>query len=302
MNDLSLNECIYEIAIAAQQALPNSPNRRQLVTKLLQTLEQCSDLVRPRLRDMFITCYEMAKQTVHADLCAGIEQEKFAKQNVPHIMNIKLTDQYLRELAIVAQNTPPNSSQRSMYINELLTVVDRSQRLPFRAPKLTMTNDEIRAEAKQRLYQYIYKNIESYDPIRAPVMAWIGFVMKRRYFPEAINNLWNYRPKGVDSETRILSLNELDNVLSMDAKDREPSKAQLLRQHIDDDVDGKYSTDHIKGCPAANFRFITLKRLDGFKWQEISDELDGILVTSLSALYQRGLRKFGPDIRTYLSD
>lgn len=302
MNDLSLNECIYKVAIAAQQAPPNGSNRRQLITKLLQTLEQWSELVKPRLRDMFITLYDTAKQTLHADLCKGIEQEKFSKQDVLQKLNIKLTDQYLRELAIIAQNTLPNSPQRRMYIEELLRVVDRSQRLPFRAPKLTMTNDEIRAEAKQRLYQYIYKNIESYAPGRAPVMAWIGFVMKRRYFPEAINNLWNYRPKGIDSETRMLSLSELDNVLPMEAKRCEPSKAQLLRQHIDDDVDGKYRQEHIKGYPAANFRFITLKRLDGFKWEEISNELDGILVTSLSALYQRCLRKFRPDIRTYLSD
>lgn len=302
MNDLPLNERIYELAIAAQKSLPNSLPRRQLLTELLQELDQWLALVRPRSRKVFIKLYDIAKQKLQATLCERIEQEKFSNQDVQQKLNIKLTDQYLEGLAIAAQNTSPNSPERSMYINELLRVIDRSQRLPFRAPQITMTNDEIRAEAKQRLYQYIYKNIGSYDPIRGPVMGWISFMMNRRYFPEAINNLWNHRPKGIDADAKILSLDQLDNVWLMENNHGKVSESQLLRQHIDNDVDKKYAKEHIKAHPEANFRFIALKRLDGFKWQEISDELGGIPIPTLNAFYLRCLRKFGPDFKDYLSD
>ena len=302
MNDLPLNERIYEIAIAAQNTLPNSPARRQLITELLQTLEQWPNLVKPRQRDSFIACYNVAKQTVHADLFKHIEQRRFTKQDICQKLTIELTDPYLKELVLSAQNTPPNTVQRSIHINELLRVIDRSGRLPFRASQLTMTNDEIRAEAKQRLYQYIYKNIGAYDPGRAPVMGWISYILQKRYYLEAINNLWNYRPRGMDADTQILSLDQLDNVWPIQDKRNQPSKTELLRQLIDDDVDGTYKKEHIKDHPEANFRFIALKRIDGFKWQEISAELARIPIPTLNAFYLRCLRKFAPDFRDHLID
>ncbi|NEN88748.1 MAG: sigma-70 family RNA polymerase sigma factor [Okeania sp. SIO3H1] len=75
----------------------------------------------------------------------------------------------------------------------------------------------------------------------------------------------------------------------------------LLPQFIKEDSTGNFKSHYTSGNPQANFQYIALKRLDGYQWSELSQEL-GVPIPALSNFYQRCLKKFRQIFIDYLSN
>jgi hypothetical protein len=79
-----------------------------------------------------------------------------------------------------------------------------------------------------------------------------------------------------------------------------PLPSQQVLQCLEDDPEGLFQRSHIDHHPQANFQFLAIKRLAGYSWQELSEEL-GIAIPTLSSFYQRCLTRFAPQLKAYLS-
>ncbi len=205
--------------------------------------------------------------------------------------NRKELDEQLKELALKAQRHHTTQARR-IALTQLVNAIWQSGRLyrPYSARFQTLYED-IYDEAVQNLFFYICNNnnINKYDPERGEVMTWVNMLLTKRFFPEAI-------PKIVGQENEInLEQSHLENLISS-----EPiSLSEQIRQCIEDDPEGIFIKEHIKGHRKANFQAIAIRRYSGGPWKDISVEW-GIGITSLHNFYQRCVKKFAPKFREYL--
>jgi hypothetical protein len=79
-----------------------------------------------------------------------------------------------------------------------------------------------------------------------------------------------------------------------------PSLSQEVIQCLEEDPEGIFKEAHIGNNPAANFQFLAIKIVTGYSWKEISAELGGIKIPTLSSFYYRCLTKFAPKFKEYL--
>lgn len=200
----------------------------------------------------------------------------------------------LKTLAIKAQQHPQETKERRIALTQLVTAIWQSRRLchPYKG-QFQRAYEDIYDEAVQTLFFYICQkdNIKNYAPERASVMAWVNMLLTRRFFPEAIPRII-----GKGNETHLDSA-QLENLeLS------EPlSLSEQVRQCIEDDPEGIFKTEHIRGHPEANFHAIAMRRYSGVLWKEISAEW-GIEIKTLNTFYQRCLKNFAPKFQEYLKD
>ena len=66
------------------------------------------------------------------------------------------------------------------------------------------------------------------------------------------------------------------------------------------DPEKKFQTTHIRNRSDANFQRITLAKIAGKNWEEISAELN-IPVPTLSSFYNRWCRRFAPLLEAELN-
>jgi DNA-directed RNA polymerase specialized sigma24 family protein len=201
-------------------------------------------------------------------------------------------DEQLKELALVAQQHPIGTKEGRMALTQLVSLIWRSGKLCHPCSgQFQAVYKDIYDEAVQTLFFYICKddNIRKYDPERASVMSWVNMLLTRRFFPEAI-------PKIVRTENEInLGNSDLELLESS-----EPiSLSEQVRQCIEDDPEGIFRNEHIRGYPEANFQAIAIRRYSGVSWKEISAEWD-IELKSLNTFYQRCLKKLAPKFKEYL--
>lgn len=205
--------------------------------------------------------------------------------------NRKELDEQLKELALKAQRHHTTKA-RQIPLTQLVNAIWQSGRLirPY-SVRFQLLYEDIYDEAVQNLFFYICNNdnINKYDPERGEVMTWVNMLITLRFFPEAI-------PKIVGQENEInLENSHLENLPSS-----EPiSLSEQVRQCIEDDPEGIFVKEHIKGHPKANFQAIAIRRYSGVPWKDISAEW-GIGITSLHNFYQRCVKKFAPKLREYL--
>jgi hypothetical protein len=87
-------------------------------------------------------------------------------------------DEQLKQLAVEAQQHPPNSSQRRRSLAQLISVIYQSRKLirPYQG-QFSGVYEEIYAEAQQRLFLHICEKIDQYNS-DSEVMQWANFLMK----------------------------------------------------------------------------------------------------------------------------
>ena len=201
-------------------------------------------------------------------------------------------DEQLKDLVLVAQQHPHGTLERRIALTQVVNAIWQSGRLchPYKG-QFQGVYEDIYDEAVQSLFFYICQNdnIRKYDSERASVMAWANMLLERRFFPEAIPKII-----GKKTETHLKQF-DLENI-----KSSEPlSLVEQVRQCIEDDPEGIFIKEHIKGHPKANFQAIARRRYSGVPWKDISAEW-GIGITSLHNFYQRCVKKFAPKFREYL--
>lgn len=211
-------------------------------------------------------------------------------------------DDRLRKLALEAQKHPQGSLKRKKAVDRLLRSLQNSQKLchPPVPPHLQGLYSEIYAIAKQHLFCYLFRKIDTYKPEKGEVLQWVNFLLRRR-FPEAIGEVTRLG-KGKQlswQNVKRMTLEDLDANPSFQDYSV-PSEEDELREYIKEDPDRIFQTAHVSNNPHATFQCIALKTLEGWSWQEISTEL-GVKVPTLSCFYQRNLKRFKPYFHSYLS-
>ncbi|NJL51499.1 MAG: sigma-70 family RNA polymerase sigma factor [Hydrococcus sp. SU_1_0] len=223
-------------------------------------------------------------------------------------LNSLSLDERLKQLAIAAQQHPPKSRERQKALARLITALQVSRKLVRpRRGEFQGFYEEVYAVALQLLFAHICEKIDTYDPKRGEVLQWVNFRLEREFFIKASREYLPTLPKGVDPKTcKRLTLDDLDK---NNPHEVNPTLVPLISQQVlecfEEDPEGIFQRSHIQGNKQgnkdANFKFLAIKRLEGYSWEEISVKLDGIKVPTLSSFYQRCLTEFAPKIKEYLS-
>jgi hypothetical protein len=198
-------------------------------------------------------------------------------------------DEYLKQLALTAQQHPRRSRARRQALTRLTQELLNSGRLRHPHPsQFTEHYQEIYEIAVQNLMLYICANIDKYNPDKAPVMRWVNFLLERRFFPEAVSEVMG-RNNQKSKENRV----EVDAY---------PSLSDLVRQSIEEDCNGIFARKHIRGYPQANFKEIFRRRIiERESWEDISNVFE-IKVSTLSDFYQRCIKQFSNEIKKQIQD
>ncbi|WP_017304415.1 hypothetical protein [Spirulina subsalsa] len=208
-------------------------------------------------------------------------------------------DQELKNLALEAQKYSLGTVERRQLIHRLLILLHHSEQLvhppvPF---QLQGAYEEIYDIALQRLFSYLYEKIEYYKPERAGVLQWVNYLLKIR-FPDAIKELTNDQRKN-----RVLQENLVTNHRIEQEQERNTKNHQITSQdimdYIDQDPKGVFRSTYIGNNAEANFRFIALKLVEGYKLDEVAMLLQ-VNRNTLRSFYNRSRRKLASEIRQNL--
>lgn len=198
-------------------------------------------------------------------------------------------DEQLKQLALVAQQHPPSTKQRQLFLGQLVQSILRSGRLCRpQLGKFGCRYEEIYEEARAELLLYICRNIEKYDLERGEVMAWCNVLLERRFFKEAL-------PKVLGkSEIQKMTLAELDNLPA--PGEQAPIITEIIEEYITIDPENLFKNTYIRDRPEANFQAIALQRLEEKSWKNISEKFE-LKISTISQFYYRCLKKFAPILK-----
>ena len=208
----------------------------------------------------------------------------------------------LRHLAMTAQRHPKGSIERQRILTELVDTMLRSRKLcrPRRG-QFRLFYDDIYAEALQRLFLFICERIDDYDSKRGEVLQWANFLLSRRFFIEASKDYLPTTYKGIDAKSiKRLTLEQIDHSNPIELNPQlAPSLSQEVMAYIEEDPEDLFKKTCVVDHPAANFRHIALRRLEGYSWKDLSSELD-VAIPTLSSFYRRAIARFAQKIKDYL--
>jgi hypothetical protein len=217
-------------------------------------------------------------------------------------LNQPSLDDRLKQLALEAQQHPKQSKERRQALAKLLRAIQRSGKLSHpRRDQFPGLYEEIYAEAVQRLFVYICERINEYNPQRGEVLQWVNFLLNQRFFIEASRDYMPTGFKGINPKNiQRMTLDDLDRSHPSELNPQlTPSLSQEVKRCLEDDPEGLFQQAFVAGCPDANFQYLSLQRLAGYSWQELSQELK-VSIPTLSSFYQRCLGKFAPKFQQYL--
>jgi hypothetical protein len=152
---------------------------------------------------------------------------------------------------------------------------------------------EIYEIAVQNMMLYICTNIDKYKPDKAPVMRWVNFLLERRFFTEAVREVMGRKNQEIQGSDSV-------DTRSLTSAENSPSLSDLVRQSIEEDVNGIFASKHIRGYPQANFQEIFRRRIiEEESWEKISTDL-GIKISTLSDFYHRYIKDFSVEIKNQI--
>ena len=199
----------------------------------------------------------------------------------------------LQTLALTAQQHPPLSTERQAALRQLMSKIWQSGALcrPQRGC-FSGQYEDIYAEAIQELFYYMCKNIDKYNPDRAGVLTWVNMLLRQRFFREAI-------PRVIGKPDRQhLTLDNLENLAA--PKDT-VTRLDCIKEVVETDSAGTFSSAHIRGYPEATFKALFLRRLAQHRWQDIAKEF-GFSTSTAQSFFTRYLQKFAPLFRDLCFD
>ncbi|WP_413160028.1 hypothetical protein ACL6C3_16540 [Capilliphycus salinus ALCB114379] len=196
-------------------------------------------------------------------------------------------DEYLKQLALTAQQHPRRSRSRRLALTRLTQELLNSGRLCHPRPsQFPDRYQEIYEIAVQNLMLYICTNIDRYNPDKAPVMRWVNFLLEIRFFPEAVREVMGKKNQTIQP--------------NWDGGNTSPSLSDLVRESIEEDSNGIFASKSIRGYPQANFKELFRRRIvEEESWEKISTDL-GIKISTLSDFYQRCIKQFSVEIKNQI--
>jgi hypothetical protein len=203
-------------------------------------------------------------------------------------------DEYLKRLALAAQQHPRLSRSRHLALTRLTQELLNSGRLCHPHPSQFVDHyPEIYEIAVQNMMLYICTNIDKYKPDKAPVMRWVNFLLERRFFTEAVREVMGRKNQEIQGSDSV-------DTRSLTSAENSPSLSDLVRQSIEEDVNGIFASKHIRGYPQANFQEIFRRRIiEEESWEKISTDL-GIKISTLSDFYHRSIKDFSVEIKNQI--
>ncbi len=202
----------------------------------------------------------------------------------------------LRQLAIKAQQHPANTKMRQIALTRLVNAIQRSGKLcrPY-SGQFPGLYEDIYSSACNRTFLYICQNIDSYNQDRGEVIAWVNFIMKRRFI-DSINETFSSFVKPSNCCNKRLGTENLEQLLTSDLN---PLLSSEIIFWIKEDPEGLFQATHISNHTEVNFQYLVIKRIEGYSWRELSEHLK-IPLSTLSRFYDRCLTRFSSHLREYL--
>lgn len=210
-------------------------------------------------------------------------------------------DRELKSLVLDGRQYSLFSEQRRRIVTKLLFKLQQSGELNHfyhRCPKhLLGSYTDIYQIAMQKLFTYIWRNLEKYDPTHQ-VLQWVN--NKLGYF--FLDALEEFIPNFADiCLISLEKLEDLDRVnFTTENQNQTPYLSQKVMEIIKEDADRHFVKTAMASHSHINYKIIALQRYEGYSWEEIAAKFK-VKVSALSNFYQRSSRKLAPLIRQYLS-
>jgi DNA-directed RNA polymerase specialized sigma24 family protein len=202
-------------------------------------------------------------------------------------------NEQLKQLALVAQQSKPQTKQRQLALTQMSDKILQSGHLCRpRSHRNSGNYEDIYNEAIQELFLYICEKIHKYEPERGSVLAWCNTLLERRFFRIAAQKL------GKKPNIQEISSFEFDNLA---LPQEPPFLTEIIQECIESDPDNLFKKEQIKDCPQANFQALARRRISGKSWKEIAQEFN-LNMSSLSSFYYRCLEKFATKLKEYCRD
>ncbi|MBD2259392.1 hypothetical protein [Pseudanabaena sp. FACHB-2040] len=289
----------------AQQADVAAAERSQVIAAIAEILLRSRKIGRPPagqpLTEIYQELCERLRQQLLQDLPPALKTysqalpaREWATALQHQAARKILDDNQLKQIALEAQNHPPQSALRRHALMQLVEAIRLSGRLarPHRGKFSPQFYDLLHEEAVNKTLAYLCRHIDSYDPARGQAqkfMNWVNFRLDR--------TLIECRREFSDRNTTALpNLNDLE---TLPQPETAPSLADNVHDYIRADPDGDFQATHVRNRPDASFQTIALARLMGKSWEEISADL-GIKIPTLSSFFQRCCDKFSAKFQELL--
>jgi hypothetical protein len=141
---------------------------------------------------------------------------------------------------------------------------------------------------------YIYQKIDKFNPKQGKFITWINFRLDRK-----VVEAWKRRE--ILPDRPMIPLDEREDIQTLSNPGQELSVTALIHRCLEEDVDGHFAQEHIRGYPQVDFRTIALCRFSGTNWEIISSQFQ-IKIPTLSSFFRRSCKKFRPVFRQYIQD
>lgn len=216
-------------------------------------------------------------------------------------------NQLLQQLVIQAQSHPDRSVQRRIALTKLVSKIRQSPSLKKPNNNLNIPNYlDIYNEVLNEVCMEICHRIDSYKP-ESPVMAWVNNIFNYRSIDaynrnqrRGITNIpKNEQPAWIELDRPINSSDTESMYTQISTPHINDDENTLLKELIQTDPDGVFTSRHIQKRPDVTFQKIALMRLEGEPWDKVSKRFE-ISISALSGFYQRSIDHFLDYIRKEL--
>lgn len=302
-NFITMNERLEQLIEEAQRHAPQTEGRQlaliQLVDEILRSRKVGRSPIGQPLTGVYREIYDRAKQQLLNDIDRELSNYNPKNTSVrvwvntmkERVFKTILDDVLLKNLAVEAQQYPPNTELRQHSLRELVEAIRLSGKLarPHQTQVSRQFYDLIYEEAVNKTLTYICRKIENYDPERGDkkFMNWVNFRLDR----VILECFQEFRNPNI---TNLPSLNELEDIVQ---PEETPSLLERVRETLEEDPKKVFKQTYIRNRPDASFQVIALARFSGKSWEEISQNLE-IPLPTLSSFFQRCCEKF----RSYFED
>lgn len=211
----------------------------------------------------------------------------------------KKLDEHLKQLSKEAQQFAPHSRERQIALNNLFSSIIKSGKIisPYSA-QLQGFREDVYAEALQNLFVYMCTQIENYNPNRGEVLAWVNFLLKQRFLPEA--NMSTITATNKSKKIETISIDSLNYELADTKYQSNDSLFDEVVEYVKKDPENIFRKTYLANRPDVNFQVLAIKKINRASWKELAEEYR-ISVPTLSSFYQRCLKKFAPKLKEYCS-
>ena len=280
----------------------------QIAVIVLRSRPLCRQFNGTPLQGVYLEIYNRAKDNLNTHLCqyVAVGQTKSKSSNISQIkpaylyrlqkqvFQSLLNDNQLKNMGLAAQKFAVNSELRTYALTELIKAINLSGRLcrPHVSKFSSSLYKTLYEEALAETFAYICLNIDMYDPDRGEgkFMNWVNFKLDKLI-------LKCYQKSQKYSQYELPSFLDLEQISQPNDP---PNLAQILQDYVIYNPNKIFTTTHIRNRPDANFNHITLAKLSGKTWEQISQQLN-IPVPTLSSFYNRWCRRFAPLLKTELT-